>query len=138
VASGSVGIEPAVPMVMGANIGTSVTNTIVALGHMTRDQEFQRAFAGATVHDFFNVMAVIVFLPLEVFTGFLHRAAQWGTDRLMGQEGLTFESPLKAAVEPMADGILHGVTGLIEKADEPEQVAGVLGHGVAASPVRSA
>ena len=42
VASGAVGIEQAVPMVMGANIGTSITNTIVALGHMTRAQEFQR------------------------------------------------------------------------------------------------
>jgi hypothetical protein len=49
VAGGTVTIEQAVPMVMGANIGTSITNTIVSLGHMTHKQEFQRAFAGATV-----------------------------------------------------------------------------------------
>ena len=73
VAGGTITIEQAVPMVMGANVGTSITNTIVAMGHMTRSNEFQRAFAGATVHDFFNLMAVAVFLPLEIATGFLHK-----------------------------------------------------------------
>lgn len=114
VASGSVGIEQAVPMVMGANIGTSVTNTIVALGHMTRAQEFRRAFAGATVHDFFNLMAVAVFLPLEVATGVLHRSAAWGTELLTGKGGVSFQSPLKAVVKPTAELVLDGVTGLIE------------------------
>ena len=105
VASQTIGIEQAVPMVMGANIGTSITNTIVSLGHMTRPQEFQRAFAGATVHDFFNVMAVIVFLPLELATGFLHLFAEWTETLLLGQGGVSFHSPLKAAVEPFADGV---------------------------------
>lgn len=59
----------AVPIVMGANIGTSVTNTIVALGQITDKADFRRAFAGATVHDMFNWMTVLIFLPLEVFTG---------------------------------------------------------------------
>lgn len=54
---------------MGANIGTSVTNTIVALGQMSDKGEFRRAFAGATVHDMFNWLTVIVLLPLEVATG---------------------------------------------------------------------
>jgi sodium-dependent phosphate cotransporter len=113
VASGSVGIEGAVPMVMGANIGTSVTNSIVALGHMNRPQEFRRAFAGATVHDFFNVMAVAVFLPLEILTGFLHRTASWSMGLLMGQEGLSFRSPLKAIVKPVVKHVEHFLTDLI-------------------------
>ena len=44
-------LSVAVPMIMGANNGTTVTNTIVSLGHITRNNEFKRAFAGATVHD---------------------------------------------------------------------------------------
>ena len=44
----------AIPMIMGANIGTTVTNTIVALAHMGRRDEFHRAFSAATCHDFFN------------------------------------------------------------------------------------
>ncbi|MGB5159487.1 MAG: Na/Pi symporter, partial [Thermoanaerobaculia bacterium] len=71
VAAGALTIEGAIPMIMGANIGTSVTNTLVSLAHVTRREEFQRAFAGATVHDFFNWMAVLILLPLELATGFL-------------------------------------------------------------------
>ncbi|MCP5115858.1 MAG: Na/Pi cotransporter family protein, partial [bacterium] len=47
-------IAYAVPMVMGANIGTTVTNTIVSMAHMGRKDEFRRAFSVATCHDFFN------------------------------------------------------------------------------------
>lgn len=34
---------------MGANIGTSVTNTIVSMAHSGDRLELQRAFPGATV-----------------------------------------------------------------------------------------
>jgi solute carrier family 34 (sodium-dependent phosphate cotransporter) len=57
---------------MGANIGTSITNTIVSLAHSAHKDEFRRAFAGATVHDMFNWLCVIVLLPLEVATGYLY------------------------------------------------------------------
>lgn len=113
VAAGTVGIEQAVPMVMGANVGTSITNTIVSLGHMTSKQEFQRAFAGATVHDFFNLIAVAVFLPLELATGFLHKVAIWTSELLVGRGGLDFDSPLKQAVEPtveLLEGALVAIT----------------------------
>lgn len=62
-------VKHAIPVVMGANIGTSVTNTIVSLGQVTKKNEFRRAFAGATVHDMFNWLTVLVFLPLEAGTG---------------------------------------------------------------------
>lgn len=54
---------------MGANIGTSVTNTIVALGQVGDRDEFRRAFAGATVHDMFNWLTVIIMLPIEWISG---------------------------------------------------------------------
>jgi sodium-dependent phosphate cotransporter len=76
VASGMLSIENAVPIIMGANIGTTVTCAIVSLGHVTRKEEFRRAFAAASVHDFFNVLAVLVLFPLEIATGFLRRSAQ--------------------------------------------------------------
>ncbi|RKZ13857.1 hypothetical protein DRQ32_00615, partial [bacterium] len=97
VAGGTVTIEQAVPMVMGANIGTSITNTIVAMGHMARSNEFERAFAGATVHDFFNLMAVAVFLPLEITTGFLAKLATTLQQFLVEAEVGEFHSPVKAA-----------------------------------------
>ena len=38
-----VSVKTAIPIIMGANIGTSVTNTIVSHGHVTDKEEFERA-----------------------------------------------------------------------------------------------
>ena len=54
---------------MGANIGTTVTNTLVSLAHSMDPREFRRAFSGATVHDVFNWLTVLILLPVEHFTG---------------------------------------------------------------------
>ena len=56
-------------MIMGANIGTSLTNTLVSFTQAAEVDEFERAFAGATVHDCFNWLTVTVMLTLEVTTG---------------------------------------------------------------------
>jgi len=66
-------VSPAIPIVMGANIGTSVTNTIVAIGQIADKDQFRRAFAGATVHDMFNILSVIILLPIEVASNYLFR-----------------------------------------------------------------
>ncbi|AYY11568.1 Na/Pi cotransporter family protein [Actinobacteria bacterium YIM 96077] len=73
--AGGLPVSVAVPMVMGANIGTTVTNTLVSLGFVREKEEFKRAFSAATVHDFFNLLAVAIFLPLEIMFGFLERVA---------------------------------------------------------------
>lgn len=64
-------VQQSIPIVMGANIGTSVTNTIVSVAHSGRRAEFRRAFAGATVHDMFNWLCVIILLPVEIAFGTL-------------------------------------------------------------------
>jgi sodium-dependent phosphate cotransporter len=99
VASGIIGVDEAVPMIMGANIGTTVTNTLASLANVRRSDEFRRGFAAATVHDFFNIMAVAVLLPLQLATGFLSDAAGWLGERLVGSGGAEFDSPLKKAVK---------------------------------------
>jgi sodium-dependent phosphate cotransporter len=76
VGSGAVSVEAAIYMVMGANIGTSVTNTIVAMGQMGDGEELERAFAGATVHDMFNFLSVLVLFPVELITNMLARMTQ--------------------------------------------------------------
>jgi len=72
VGSGSMDVATAIPIVMGANIGTSVTNTIVSMGHVSREEELRRAFSGATVHDMFNFLSVLILLPIEWATGMLY------------------------------------------------------------------
>ena len=93
-------IELAIPIVMGSNIGTSVTNTIVSLTHMGRPEEFRRAFSSAIVHDFFNILCVAVFFPLQVLTNFLGHSAAFLTDIFHGSGGATFSSPLKLLIKP--------------------------------------
>lgn len=66
-------VNTAIPMIMGANIGTSVTNTLVSLGHYSNERELQRGFAAATVHDCFNILSVGVLLPIEVVTNVFER-----------------------------------------------------------------
>ena len=88
----------AVPMVMGANIGTTVTATIVALGHIGRNEEFERAFPVAICHDTFNYLAVLVLLPLEMSTGLLQSSAAWFTGLLSNFGGVVYQSPFRAAL----------------------------------------
>ena len=116
VAAEALTIEGAIPIIMGANIGTSVTNTLVSLAHVTRREEFQRAFAGATVHDFFNWIAVAVLLPLEIATGYLSKTAGALTRVLEGTGGVKLLNPLKEAVRPVAEWVvdlLGGSGGLV-------------------------
>ena len=106
VASSVVGIDDAVPMIMGANIGTTVTNILASLGYLRRGDDFRRAFAAATVHDIFNLLAVAVLLPVELLTGYLSGVAGWITDLVIGTSGASFKSPLKAAVKMPAGWIM--------------------------------
>jgi len=67
-------VKTTIPIIMGSNVGTSLTNTLVALVQSTERDEFRRAFAAATVHDMFNWLSVAVLLPVELLTGRLHAA----------------------------------------------------------------
>jgi len=100
VGSGIMPIETAIPIVMGANIGTTVTNTLVSLGHIGRREEFKRAITGGTVHDFFNMMCVCLLFPLELTFGLLNKAARWMSVLFTNCGGITFTSPIKLATKP--------------------------------------
>lgn len=112
VSGGALSVAGAVPMIMGANIGTSVTNTLVSLGHIRNRMEFRRAFAAASVHDFFNLLGVVVFLPLELMTGFLSRSSTVLAGALFGSaSGMKFDSPIKVAIQPVAHALQTAASG---------------------------
>lgn len=87
VAAGTLSIPSAIPMVMGANIGTSLTSTIVSLGHINRKNHFKRAIAAATVHDFFNIFITIILFPLEYYFKILSKSALFITSNIYTEEG---------------------------------------------------
>ena len=109
VAAGALTIENAIPIVMGANIGTSVTTFIAAFPQINRGTEFKRAFAAATVHDFFNIMSVILFLPLQLYTNFLGIAAGYLGRLFQDVGGMEFLSPVKTLTEPVVAIIKEGL-----------------------------
>lgn len=113
VGSGTVSLEAAVPMILGANVGTTITNTLVSLGSVARRTEFRRAFAAATAHDFFNLLAVAIFLPVEIATGFLAKTASLIADKLpVGEAGGKLDSPIKSAVKAGAGVVRDGYESL--------------------------
>ncbi|GGA75469.1 sodium:phosphate symporter [Pseudoclavibacter endophyticus] len=86
--AGGMPMEIAIPMLMGANLGTTMTNTLVSLGMAGEKATFRRAFAAATVHDFFNVLAVAIMLPLEMMFGILQTSAGWLAGITSGDGGV--------------------------------------------------
>ena len=113
--AGGLPVETAVPMIMGANIGTTITNTIVSLGHVRKKKEFRRAFASATVHDFFNVMAVAIFLPIEIFFHPLSKVGGYFAEMFVGGEnmsvkGLNFIKPATKTVIDLFTNISSAIS----------------------------
>ena len=96
-------VNTAIPMIMGANIGTTVTNTIVSVGHINRGNEFRRAFAASTVHDFFNILSVLILFPLEMTFHWIQKSAEWVASLVFGRihnvDVLQAKSPIKVAVK---------------------------------------
>ena len=104
-------VATAIPVIMGANIGTTVTNTLVSLGHVTRSNEYSRAVAASTVHDFFNIFAVLVLFPIQLSTNVLGRTATWLAEGFQDVGGFTFTSPLKLLTGPSVSAITHAFDG---------------------------
>ena len=100
VASGIFPLANAIPIIMGANIGTTVTNTIVSMAHITRKLEFKRAIAGSIVHDIFNVMTVIVLFPLEMKFHFLEKLSSVLAGFFVDFGGAKLFNPLNAILNP--------------------------------------
>jgi len=109
----AIATKVAIFMVMGANIGTSVTNTIVAMAQMGDGDQLERAFAGATVHDMFNFLTVAVLLPIEAAFGMLF----YLTDAMLPdtvKDGEKWDGPLKKIVSPLGNKIIKANKNVIK------------------------
>ena len=116
--AGGLPMATALPMLMGATIGTTLPSPLVSLGMVRQKEDFRRAFAAASVHDFFNLLAVVIFLPLEMMFGVLDRVSGFFSDQLAGSDGGLFATvfagigtAVTTVTDPLADliGLLGGV-----------------------------
>ncbi len=120
--AGGLPVATAIPMVMGANIGTTITNTLVSLGHVRSKEEFRRAFSAATVHDFFNLISVVIFLPLEIAFGFLEKISAWMVAPFQGADSMSMGNLnfMKAITKPIVNTVKSFLEGI------PDPWGGVL------------
>ena len=84
VGSGALPIHSAIPIILGANVGTTVTTSLVALTFIGNRTEFRRALGASTIHDFYNWLALLIFFPIELIWQPLERISGALTDALYG------------------------------------------------------
>ena len=117
--AGGLPMAIAIPMIMGANIGTSLTSTIVSLGHVRNGEEFERAFSAATVHDSFNVLAVLLLFPIELMFHPLENASLWlagffASDVASAGVSISSFNIIAIAIEPSVNAFLWVTGGLVD------------------------
>ncbi|NOZ07638.1 MAG: hypothetical protein GXO91_02020 [FCB group bacterium] len=107
VAGGALTLDTAIPIIMGANIGTTITNTLVSFGHISNRAEFKRAFSAGIVHDIFNVMSVLILFPIELKFHLIHKLSTGMEKIFTGAGGMKMFNPLKAILEPVIELVDH-------------------------------
>ncbi len=120
-AAGIMPVEMAIPAILGSNIGTAITSIIVSFGHITRKEEFSRAFGGSMVQYYFNIIAVIIILPIELSTHILQDTATVMQKAFVGMGGLKVASPAKLITEPIINATKNMVATIT-----PDQIGVVL------------
>ena len=95
VASGSIEFSDAIPMIMGANIGTTLTSTLVSLSFITNRDEFRKAIGAGVVHDFFNILVVAILFPLEYNYGVLTKLSSAASNFILGADYVAQDSEFR-------------------------------------------
>jgi sodium-dependent phosphate cotransporter len=122
--AGGLPVSMAIPMIMGANIGTTITNTLVSLGHVRDKKEFKEAFAAATIHDFFNLLSVVIFLPLEIFFNILEKTSAVVAQFLVGGDSMSIKG--LNFIKPITKPIISASKDLISSMGLESNMVGAL------------
>ena len=115
VGSGALPVHSAIPIILGANVGTTVTTTLVALTYIGSRTEFRRALAASTIHDFYNVLALLIFFPLELIWQPLERLSNLLTNALYGSGWLPEPDRfnfVRVATRPVEHGVIRATSHL--------------------------
>jgi len=115
VGSGALPIQGAIPIIIGANVGTTVTTSLVALTFIGNRAEFRRALGASTVHDFYNWLALLIFFPIELIWHPLQRISGALTDALYGTGWLpnpAHFNVIRAATRPVEHAVIQATSHL--------------------------
>jgi solute carrier family 34 (sodium-dependent phosphate cotransporter) len=117
VGSGALPIRGAIPIILGANVGTTVTCTLVALTFAGNRDQFRRALAASTIHDMYNLLALAIFFPLELIFHPLEHLSGHLTNWLYGISWLPDPSRfniVRTLTRPVVDAVSTATSHLSE------------------------
>lgn len=126
VGTGGVSVPVAIPIILGANIGTTITASIVSFSYLGNRANFRRAFTSASLHTWFNLTFVMIAFTLELIFHPLQRFSDLVSDSLVGGGATTTGRGLFTLFAPLIDTV--GVDGLLGRLLPPgvAAVAGIL------------
>ncbi|XP_045878748.1 sodium-dependent phosphate transport protein 2C isoform X6 [Meles meles] len=113
VASKLLTVQACVPIIMGVNVGTSITSTLVSMAQSGDRDEFRRAFGGSAVHGIFNWLTALILLPLESATALLERLSGLALGAGSLQPGGQAPDILKVLTRPLTHLVVQLDTDMI-------------------------
>ncbi|CAF0828596.1 unnamed protein product [Brachionus calyciflorus] len=105
-------VKSAIPIIMGSNIGTGITNFFIALTYSNDIKKLKRAFIAATLNDMFNILATLILLPLEIYFNLLSNLS----DKLI--QNIPLENTQLMNKYNIIERILSPITSLFIQLDE--------------------
>ncbi|XP_058929342.1 sodium-dependent phosphate transport protein 2C [Kogia breviceps] len=100
-------VRASVPVIMGVNVGTSITSTLVSMAQSGDRDEFRRAFGGSAVHGVFNWLTALILLPLESAAAPLERLSALALGAASLQPGGRAPDILKVLTRPLTHLIVQ-------------------------------
>lgn len=110
VGTGGITVSVAVPIILGANIGTTITASIVAFGYLGDRPSFRRAFTAASLHTWYNTIFGLAAFVLEMLFHPLSRLASLVSVSVVGEPTESGRG-LYQLYSPLVDAL--GVDGLL-------------------------
>lgn len=110
-------VQQGIYIAMGANVGNTITNSVLVFAYSLDKSELERAVAGVSVNDFYYFYALVVFVPIEAVSGFLFHLASTIVPDSLG-ESFKWTGFTGALITPITDLIIMG-----NKVSYKEQVA---------------
>ena len=112
--SGGLDVKQGIYLVMGANLGTSVTAMAVSIAHISDLDELRRAFSGSATLCLFNLFTMIILFPLELSSGYLYHLTKAMLPDSVS-DGEAWEGPIKQIVSPVGNRIIMPNKSLIKE-----------------------
>ena len=112
-AGGAMHFDSAVYFILGANVGTSLVNSIVSLNYAKSDIKFKRTIPSVLIDDQYKLLNTTLFFLLELLFGTLSQLSHRATDFLSQMSSIDFAMHLQLEaftlfiLKPIQSALIH-------------------------------